>query len=45
MYTGTKQMAIEEFRTPFFFGLDKNNRWAKLVAIIPEDGPATTGFF
>jgi hypothetical protein len=36
-YTSTKQLAIEEFRTPFYFGLDKNNRWAKLAAIIPWD--------
>ena len=33
-YTSTKQISIEEFRTPFYFGLDKNNRWAKLAAII-----------
>jgi hypothetical protein len=36
-YTSTKQLSIEEFRTPFYFGLDKNNRWAKLAAIIPWD--------
>jgi transposase, IS5 family len=36
-YTSTKQLAIEEFKTPFYFGLDKNNRWAKLAAIIPWD--------
>jgi hypothetical protein len=36
-YTSTKQLAIEEFKTPFYFGLDKNNRWAKLAAIMPWD--------
>ena len=36
-YTSTKQLSIEEFKTPFYFGLDKNNRWAKLAAIIPWD--------
>jgi len=36
-YTSTRQLSIEEFKTPFYFGLDKNNRWAKLAAIIPWD--------
>jgi IS5 family transposase len=36
-YTSTKQLSIEEFKTPFYFGLDKNNRWAKLATIIPWD--------
>jgi hypothetical protein len=36
-YTSTKQLSIEEFKTPFYFGLDKNNRWAKLAAVIPWD--------
>jgi IS5 family transposase len=36
-YTSTKQLSIEEFKTPFYFGLDKNNRWARLANQIPWD--------
>ena len=36
-YTSTKQLCIEEFKTPFYHGLDKNNRWAKLASQIPWD--------
>ena len=36
-YTSTKQLSIEEFRTPFYRGLDKNNRWVKLAQMIPWD--------
>jgi IS5 family transposase len=36
-YTSTKQLTIEEFKTPFYFGLDKNNRWARLASQIPWD--------
>lgn len=36
-YTSTKQLSIEEFKTPFYFGLDKNNRWARLAKQIPWD--------
>ena len=36
-YTSTKQLSIEQFKTPFYFGLDKNNRWAHLAEQIPWD--------
>jgi IS5 family transposase len=36
-YTSTKQLSIEEFKTPFYYGLDKNNRWARLAQQIPWD--------
>lgn len=36
-YKSTKQLSIEEFKTPFYFGLDKNNRWARLANQIPWD--------
>jgi IS5 family transposase len=36
-YTSTRQLSIEEFKTPFYFGLDKTNRWARLAGIIPWD--------
>lgn len=36
-YTSTKQISIEEFKTPFYYGLDKNNRWARLAQKIPWD--------
>jgi IS5 family transposase len=36
-YTSTKQLSIEEFKTPFYYGLDKNNRWARLADQIPWD--------
>lgn len=36
-YTSTRQLSIEEFKTPFYGGLDKNNRWVKLASIIPWD--------
>ncbi|MCJ7812974.1 transposase, partial [bacterium] len=36
-YTSTKQLTIEEFKTPFYYGLDKNNRWARLAQQIPWD--------
>jgi hypothetical protein len=36
-YTSTKQLSIEEFKTPFYYGLDKNNRWAHLAQHIPWD--------
>jgi hypothetical protein len=36
-YTSTKQLSIEEFKTPFYYGLDKNNRWARLASQIPWD--------
>lgn len=36
-YTSTKQLSIEEFKTPFYYGLDKNNRWVRLAQQIPWD--------
>jgi len=36
-YTSTRQLSIEEFKTPFYYGLDKNNRWAQLTDQIPWD--------
>lgn len=42
-YTSTKQLSIDPAkrdRTPFYFGLDKNNRWVKLAEIIPWDNLA-----
>ena len=36
-YTSTRQISIEEFKTPFARGLDKNNRWVRLAQKIPWD--------
>jgi len=36
-YKSSKQLSIEEFRTPFEIRLDKNNRWVKLSRILPWD--------
>jgi hypothetical protein len=36
-YNSAKQIAIEEFKTPFEIKLDKKNRWIKLAGIIPWD--------
>jgi len=36
-YQSSKQLSIEEFKTPFEIKLDKNNRWIKLSQIIPWD--------
>lgn len=36
-YTSTRQISIEEFKTPFARGLDKNNRWVHLAQKIPWD--------
>lgn len=36
-YTSIKQLSIEEFKTPFYYGLDKNNRWVRLAGQIPWD--------
>jgi hypothetical protein len=35
--TSQKQISIEEFKTPFQFGLDPNNRWVRLAEKIPWD--------
>jgi len=36
-YKSTKQMSIEEFKTPFQIKLDKQNRWVKLGNSLPWD--------
>jgi hypothetical protein len=36
-YTSIRQLSIEEFKTPFYYGLDKRNRWARLAQQIPWD--------
>lgn len=36
-YSSSKQIAIEEFETPYGKGLDKENRWIKLSKILPWD--------
>jgi len=36
-YTSNRQIAIEEFKTPFRLGLDKNNRWVRMANEIPWD--------
>lgn len=36
-YKSTKQMSIEEFKTPFQVKLDKENRWVKLGNSLPWD--------
>jgi len=36
-YKSNKQLTIEEFKAPFEIKLDKENRWAKLAALIPWD--------
>jgi ribosomal protein S10 len=40
-FTSIKQIPIEEFKTPFYFGMDKNNRWVRLTQQIPWDDLAT----
>jgi len=29
------QLSIEDFKTPFYRGLDKNNRWVRLAQVLP----------
>jgi hypothetical protein len=36
------QLSIEEFKTPFEKGLDKNNRWVILASLLPWDKMAET---
>jgi hypothetical protein len=36
-YKSTRQMSIEEFKTPFQIKLDKENRWVKLGNSLPWD--------
>lgn len=40
-YQSSKQLSIEEFKTPFEIKLDKDNRWVKLSQIIPWDDLAS----
>ena len=39
-YKSTKQLSIEEFKTPFQINLDKENRWVKLTNSLPWDALA-----
>lgn len=39
-YKSTRQMSIEEFKTPFHVKLDKENRWVKLGNSLPWDALA-----
>lgn len=39
-YQSQYQIPIEEFRTPFEIKLSKENRWAKLAAVLPWDALA-----
>ncbi len=36
-YESTRQLTIEEFKTPFQKGLSANNRWVKLSKLLPWD--------
>jgi len=36
-YKSTRQLSIEEFKTPFQIKLDKDNRWVKLGNSLPWD--------
>jgi len=36
-YESTRQLTIEEFKTPFQKGLSANNRWVKLSKLVPWD--------
>lgn len=36
-YKSSKQITIQEFKTPFEVKLDKENRWVKLAGMIPWD--------
>ncbi len=40
-YTSTRQMSIEELKTPFEIKLDKENRWIKLGNSLPWDAKAS----
>jgi transposase, IS5 family len=40
-YTSPRQIAIEEFKTPFQVNIDKENRWVKLANILPWDAMAS----
>lgn len=40
-YKSTRQMSIEEFKTPFQIKLDKGNRWIKLGNLLPWDAMAS----
>ncbi len=34
-YESTKQLSIEEFKTPFQTSLFPDNRWVKLAKVVP----------
>jgi len=36
-YQSTKQISIEEFKTPFLLGIDPKNRWVALSRLLPWD--------
>ena len=40
-YKSTRQMSIEEFKTPFQVKPDKGNRWIKLGNLLPWDAMAS----
>ena len=40
-YESTKQISIEEFKTPFYRKLSSENRWVKLSKVVPWDHFAT----
>lgn len=40
-YTSSRQLSIEEFKTPFQIKLDKNNRWVVLASVVPWDDMAS----
>jgi len=40
-YKSTRQLSIEEFKTPFQIKLDKENRWVKLGSSLPWDSLAS----
>jgi len=36
-YNSTRQISIEEFKTPFLLGIDPKNRWVRLSQVVPWD--------
>ena len=40
-YNSTRQISIEEFKTPFEIKLDRENRWIKLGSSLPWDAMAS----
>ena len=33
----SRQLSFQDFKTPFYYGLDKNNRWVRLTQKLPWD--------